>query len=134
MLFTGRERRLLGEWAFPSMTAVSGSITPDDIDEFARTYSRTDGWRGAIGLYQSMLAEGDTLRALATSSPITVPALAVGGFGGAFTADTLAQVVTGEVESVQLDGVGHYVALEAPAALAEAILAFTGRVDRFSRE
>lgn len=129
MLFTGREREILGQWAFPAMTAVSGSITSNDVDEFVRTYSRADGWRGAIGLYQSMLAEGDAIKALAESRPITVPALAVGGFGGPFTADTLSQVVTGDVESVLLDGVGHYVALEAPGALAAAILTFVDRID-----
>ena len=127
LLFSGREREILAEWAFPSMTAVSGSITSDDIDEFARTYSRPDGWRGAIGLYRSMLAEGAAIRALAESNPITAPALAIGGFGGPFTAITLGQVATGTVESVKLDGVGHYVALEAPEALAQAILAFTER-------
>ena len=127
LLFSGREREILAEWAFPSMTAVSGSITSDDIDEFARTYSRTDGWRGAIGLYRSMLTEGAVIRALAESNPITAPALAIGGFGGPFTANTLGQVATGTVESVQLDGVGHYVAQEAPEALAQAILAFTER-------
>jgi len=110
------------------MTAVSGSITSDDIDEFARTYSRPDGWRGAIGLYQSMLTEGAVIRALAESNPITAPALAIGGFGGPFTANTLGQVATGTVESMQLDGVGHYVAQEAPEALAQAILAFTERI------
>ena len=129
MLFTGREEQVLGGWAFPAMTAVVGSTTPDDVAEFARTYSRAGGWLGAVGLYQSMLGEGDTLKSLAESQPITVPALAIGGYGGPFTVGTLSQVVVGEVESVQLDGVGHYVALEAPAAFADAILAFTARVD-----
>lgn len=129
MLFSGREHAVFGQWAFPAMTAISGSVTPQDIDEFARVYSSTGGWSGAVGLYRSMLAEGDALQALARSHPITVPALAVGGFGGPFTAGTLRQVVAGEVESVQLDGVGHYVALEAPKALAEAILTFIDRVD-----
>lgn len=129
MLFTGREEEVLGSWAFPAMTAVEGSITEDAIAEFVRTYARADGWLGAIGLYRSMLAEGDALKTLAESNPITAPALAIGGFGGPFTVGTLSQIVTGDVESVQLDGVGHYVALEAPSALADAILAFTGRVD-----
>lgn len=129
LLFTGREREVLGQWAFPAMTAVSGSITDGDIDEFARGFARPGGWRGAIGLYQSMLEEGDTLKTLAQSNPLTVPALAIGGFGGQFTAGTLSQVVAGEVGSVQLDGVGHYVALEAPEAFAEAILTFTEGVD-----
>lgn len=129
MLFTGREEEVLGTWAFPPMTAVPGSITRDDVAEFVRTYSRTGGWRGAIGLYRSMLSEGDAVTALAKSNPITAPALAIGGFGGPFTVDTLSQVVAGDVESVLLDGVGHYVALEAPAAMADAMLAFTERVD-----
>src|SRR5690349_5847724 len=37
LLLTGRERRVLGEWAFPSMTGRPGSITEDDVAEFART-------------------------------------------------------------------------------------------------
>ena len=129
MLFTGRERELLGTWAFPSMTAVPGSITADDIDEFARTYARPGGWRGAAGLYRSMLSEGEEIRSLASSRPLTMPVLAVGAGGGPFTAATVEQVTTGPVESVHLDGVGHYAALEAPQALAGAVLNFLDRVD-----
>jgi pimeloyl-ACP methyl ester carboxylesterase len=129
MLFTGRERELLGTWAFPSMTAVAGSITAEDIDEFARTYARPGGWRGAAGLYRSMLAEGEEIRSLASSRPLTMPVLAVGAGGGPFTAATVKQVTAGPVESVQLDGVGHYAALEAPEALAGAVLGFLDRVD-----
>lgn len=129
LLFTGRERELLGEWAFPAMTAVTGAITPADVDEFARTYGRPDGWRGAAGLYRSMLAEGEELRALAASAPLTVPTLAVGGFGGPFTAQTVRQVTTGPVTAVQLDAVGHYVAMEAPDRLADAMLPFLRTVD-----
>lgn len=129
LLFAGRERDLLAQWAFPSMTAVAGSVTDADVDEFARTYARPGGWRGAVGLYRSMLTEGDDLRALAGSSPLTVPVLAVGAGGGPFTSATLGQVTAGDVTAVQLDGVGHYAALEAPEALAAAVLEFTSSVD-----
>lgn len=129
LLFTGRARELLGEWAFPAMSAVAGAITRTDVDEFARTYGRPDGWRGAAGLYRSMLAEGEELRALAASAPLIVPSLAVGGFGGAFTAQTVQQVTTGPVTAVQLDGVGHYVAMEAPDRLADAMVPFLRAVD-----
>jgi len=124
MLFPGRERDVLGGWAFPSMTAVPGAISDRDVDEFVRIYSRADGWRGPIGLYQSMLSEGDDLKALAATHPLTIPTLAVGGFGGTMTLNTLNQVTQGEVASVQLDGIGHYVAMEAPDALAQAMLSF----------
>ena len=133
LLFAGRERELLGRWAFPSMTAVAGSITDADVDEFARTYARPDGWRGAVGLYRSMLAEGDELRALAEASPLTMPVLAVGAGGGPFTAATVGQVTTGEITAVQLDGVGHYVAMEAPDELSAAILDFVRVVDEAVR-
>jgi hypothetical protein len=37
------------------MTAVQGSITDQDVAEFVRVYARPNGWRGAVGLYTSML-------------------------------------------------------------------------------
>ncbi|MGI3780973.1 MAG: alpha/beta fold hydrolase, partial [Janthinobacterium lividum] len=69
LLLVGREREFLGDWAFPSMTVVPGSIGRLDIDEFVRTYARLGGWRGAAALYRSMLAEGEEIRALAQSRP-----------------------------------------------------------------
>ncbi|MFF6992972.1 alpha/beta fold hydrolase [Streptomyces sp. NPDC010273] len=129
MLLTGREREFLGQFAFPALNGTPGAITDADIEEFARTYSRPDGWRGAIGLYRSMLTEGPEIKALADSHALTAPVLAVGAGGGAFTAGTMSQAAATEVSSVSLDGVGHYAAMEAPEALAEAILEFVGKVD-----
>lgn len=129
MLLTGREREFLGDWAFPSMTAVEGSITTTDIDEFVRTYSRPHGWRGATGLYRSMLGEGENLQQLAATNPLTMPTLAVGAGGGSFTADTLSHITAGTADTVQLEGVGHYAALEAPESLAAAIGDFLAGVD-----
>jgi pimeloyl-ACP methyl ester carboxylesterase len=133
LLFVGRERELLAEWAFPSMTVRPESITQDDVAEFARTYARPGGWRGAAALYRSMLAEGDELSSLAASRPLTVPVLAVGAGGGPFTARTMQQVTTGKVTEVYLDGVGHYVAMEAPAALGDVLLDFFERVGTVDR-
>lgn len=130
MLFPSRERELIGGWAFPAMTAVPGAISDRDVDEFVRVYSQPHDWRGAIGPYQSMLAEGEDLKALAVSSPLAMPILAVGGFGGSMTVQTLRQIARGEVASVQLDGVGHYIAMEAPGALAQAMLSFLTEVRR----
>ncbi|MEU4564137.1 alpha/beta hydrolase [Actinoplanes sp. NPDC023936] len=125
LLLAGREREFLSQYAFPSLTAKPGAITDADIDEFVRTYARPDGWRGAAGLYRSMLREGPELAALR----LTVPVLAVGAGGGPFTAQTMARAVTAGIRTVSLDGVGHYVAMEAPAELARAILDFTAAVD-----
>src|ERR1700678_638456 len=124
MLLAGREREFIGQYAFPSMTAVPGAVTDADIDDFARTYSRPDGWRGAAGLYRSMLREAPTARALAESPGLTVPVLAVGAGGGPFTAGTMSQAASARISSVQLDGVGHYAAMESPRELADAALGF----------
>ena len=66
---------------------------------------------------------------LPATRPLTMPVLAVGAAGGPFTAATVRQVTAGPVESVQLDGVGHYAALEAPGAVSSALLGFLGRAD-----
>src|SRR4051794_7261811 len=129
MPLAGREREFLGQYAFPSMTAVAGAVTDADIDDFARTYARPDGWRGAAGLYQSLLREGPEIRALAESPGLTVPVLAVGAGGGPFTAGTMSQAAAAGISSVQLDGVGHYAAMEAPAELAKAVLGFVDGID-----
>src|ERR1700689_2222749 len=129
MLLAGREREFLGQFAFPAMSATPGAITGADIDEFARTYSRPGGWRGAAGLYQSMLREGPGIRALAKTPGLTVPVLAVGAGGGPFTAGTMSKAAPAGVSAVSLDGVGHYAAMEAPDELAKAILGFAATVD-----
>lgn len=133
MLFAGRERELLGSWAFPSMAAAPDAITDDDVAEFARGYARPCGWQGAVGIYRSILGEGGEIRSIAAERQIRVPALAVGGFGGPFTAETLGNVVDGRVKSVLLEGVGHYVAMEAPEALADVMLDFFADVDAGGR-
>ncbi|HEY2240765.1 MAG TPA: alpha/beta hydrolase [Streptosporangiaceae bacterium] len=129
LLLAGREREFLGQFMFAALTVVPGAVTQADLGEFARTYARPDGWRGASGLYQSMLGEGAEIRALATSSPLAAPVLAIDAGGNPFTVTTLRQVSSGPVTSVVLDGVGHYAALEAPGRLAAALLEFTGTVD-----
>ena len=130
MLLTGRERAFLGQFAFPAMCATPEAIADIDIDEFVRSYSRRDGWRGAIGLYRSMLREGGEIRSLAETKGLRMPLLAVGAGGGSFTADTMAKAAApAPVRSVSLDSVGHYATMEAPTALADAILAFTSDVD-----
>jgi pimeloyl-ACP methyl ester carboxylesterase len=129
MLLAGREREFLSQYAFPSMTAVPGSITAADIDEFTRAYSRADGFRGAAGLYGSMLREGAELRKLAESDGLRAPVLAIGARGGQFTSATMSQAAAGEIQSVLLDGVGHYAAQEAPQRVADALLEFTAGID-----
>ncbi|MEO5534204.1 MAG: alpha/beta hydrolase [Pseudolysinimonas sp.] len=122
-LLVDRERELL-DWIFGAVTADVTSIPDDELAEFVRAYSVPGAWRGPAGLYASALSEGEEMKALAAAKTLTMPVLAVGTAGGSFTADTLDQVSATPVTRVQIDGVGHYVALEAPEALASAMLTF----------
>ncbi|WP_329173807.1 alpha/beta fold hydrolase [Streptomyces sp. NBC_01477] len=132
MLLAGREREFLGQFTFPAMSATPGAITDADIEEFTRTYARPDGWRGAAGLYRSMLREGPEITALADTHGLNVPVLAVGAGGGPFTAGTMSQAAATEVSSVSINGAGHYAAMEAPEELAKAIVEFIGNIDAAS--
>lgn len=127
MLLTGRERAFIAEYALPSLSAAPDAFTEHDIDEFTRCYTRPDAFRGASGLYRSMLTEGDEIRELAARK-LGMPVLAVGGGSGAFTSATLRQVAA-DVTDVSLDGIGHYAAIEAPDRLADALLAFYEKID-----
>jgi pimeloyl-ACP methyl ester carboxylesterase len=129
MLLAGREHEFLSQYAFPSLTAVPGSITASDIDEFTRTYSRAGGFRGAASLYASMLREGAELRELAEAGGLRAPVLAIGAGGGQFTFATMSRAASGEIRSVILDGVGHYAAQEAPQRVADALLEFAAGID-----
>ncbi|WP_315093565.1 alpha/beta hydrolase [uncultured Cellulomonas sp.] len=128
MLLAGREREFLTGFAFPAMNGTPGAIDDRDVDELTRVYARPDGLRGTTGIYGSMLAEGDEIRRLAGEHHLTVPVLAVDGGSGPVTSATMRQVAA-DVTTATVTGVGHLVALEAPDALAEALLSFYRRLD-----
>jgi pimeloyl-ACP methyl ester carboxylesterase len=122
LLLTGRERSFLGEYAFPAMLGTPEALSDDDLEEFTRSYSRAGGFRGASGLYRSLIDEGPDIQALATS-PLPMPVLTVSGSAGEFTPTSLRNVAP-HLEHVALRDIGHYVALEAPERLADTLLPF----------
>ncbi len=122
LLLAGREREFLAEYAIPALNATPDAFTDADVDELARTYQRPGAFRGASGLYRSMLREGDEIRELAKEK-LGIPVLTVSGRPGEFLSSTMRQVAK-DVTTVTLDGVGHYVAMAAPERLADAMLRF----------
>ena len=115
-------------YAYPVMCATDGAITDQDIGEFTRTFARPEGFRGASGLYHSMLQEGEEIRELAARSRLRMPVLAVGAGSGDFPHHTMTQVAE-NVNAATLDGVGHYAAMEAAEALAQVLLDFYRSID-----
>lgn len=128
LLLAGREREFLAGYAYPAMCATEGAITEGDIEEFTRTFARPHGFAGARGLYRSMLTEADEIIRLAADHRLTIPILAVGAAAGEFPYRTMTQVAD-QVTPIRLEGVGHYVAMEAPDALAAALLNFYQRLE-----
>ena len=128
MLLRDREHAFIVH-LFSSLSVDKSAISADDIAEFVRSYSRSNGWCGAIGLYRSILAEGAEIRKISADKPLSLPVLAVSARGGAFTFETMKQTGATDVRSVLIEGVGHYLALENPVALASAILEFIQPVD-----
>ncbi|CAM3357055.1 alpha/beta fold hydrolase [Kibdelosporangium persicum] len=128
MLLAGRERAFLTDYAIPSLSASPDAFTDADIDELVRSYARPGAFAGAAGLYRSLLSEGEELRKLAARK-LDMPVLAVAGSSGDFTPATLRQVAT-NVTAVRIEGIGHYVAMEAPDRLAAALRSFYADIDR----
>jgi pimeloyl-ACP methyl ester carboxylesterase len=129
MLLPGHERELLAGWAYPLMTGTHDAVTDGDMDEFVRTYTRPNAWRGTEGLYQSLFSDNGATKALAEAHPIAAPVLAVDGASYPFTENTFRQVAAGEITAAHIQNVGHLVAQEAPERLAAEILEFSGQVD-----
>ena len=123
MLLTGREREFLADYAFPAMSAGTGAITEQDLDEFTRAYAQPDGFAGATGLYRSMLTEGDEIRDIVADGKLTMPVLSVGAGTGPFTHQAM-NAVSDNVTEANLTDIGHLAALEDPTALAETLLDF----------
>lgn len=127
MLFEKRARAFIGEYLYPLYGVPASAVSPADVTEYARTYGRSGGFSGAAGLYRSMLTEGEELRTLAHDTPLRMPVTTIGARGGGFTHDAFRNVTTQDVADIRLDGIGHYVAQEAPQLLANALIeAFAG--------
>lgn len=122
LLFEKEARAFVGEYLYPLYGAPSTAVSSEDVTEFARTYGRPGGFSGAAGLYRGMLTEGEELRTLAQDKPLQMPVTTIGSRGGEFTYAAFRSVTMQEVTALQLEGVGHYVAQEAPYPLADRLL------------
>jgi pimeloyl-ACP methyl ester carboxylesterase len=127
MLFEKAAGTSIGEYLYPLYGVAREAVGEEDVAEYARSYGRSGGFAGAAGLYGEMLIGGPEVRALAQTSPLQIPVTTIGSRGGEFTRAAFGDVTANPVTAIQLDGVGHYVAQEAPQRLAETLIdAFAG--------
>ncbi len=131
-LTEGRERTYL-EWFYRSFAHQADAITPADIDEYLRTYARPGALGASFGYYRSIPDNVAANQALKGSGfQLTMPVLAVGGActearGRASEPAASLREIADDVTEAVVDGSGHFVPEEQPAAFASTLCAFLGR-------
>ena len=122
-LVRGRERIYL-DWLYQAFSATPDVPTAAAVDEYLRTYTRPGVMASAFERYRTI----DTQiahNARYVSEPITTPTLAIGAehVFGAAVGDNLRHAAT-NLQTVVIDGCGHYVSEERPHELASLLLTF----------
>ena len=122
-LVVGHERAFL-TWFYVNFTQNPSSIEDAAVIEFLRTFSGTDGVRGAFGVYRAIfdtIAQTEPLR----SAKVQVPVLALGGaLSLSSRPHQMLQTVATNVSGGAVDNCGHFIAEEQPASLHEHLLQF----------
>jgi len=123
LLLTGRERPFWTYFARRQMWDPS-ALADDDIDEMVRSVEQPGGTRAILEIHRAREVDAEQNRPH-HANPIGCPVLAVGGqaYLGDAVARQLAQVAR-DVRGAVITASGHNVALENPAALAQAYLKF----------
>jgi pimeloyl-ACP methyl ester carboxylesterase len=123
LLLDGRERPFWTYFARRQMWDPS-ALADDDIDEMVHSVEQPGGTRAILEMYRARQLDAEQNRPH-YADPIGCPVLAVGAqaYLGDGVARQLAQVAR-DVRGVVIPASGHNIALENPAALAQAYLDF----------
>jgi pimeloyl-ACP methyl ester carboxylesterase len=123
LLLAGRERPFWTWFARRQMWDPS-ALTEDDIDEIVRSAEQPGGTRAILEMYRARQTDAEQNRPH-YADPLTCPVLAVGA--QAYLGDAVATQLTRvarDVRGAVISASGHNIALENPAALAQAYLDF----------
>ncbi len=118
-LIVGKEREFLNWFYRGQSIAKPATITPQDADEYLRSFSGTEGVLGALGVYRTAF---DTMAQTLplTKSKVKVPVIAIGGEKGlGKRVGEAVSLIAVNVKSVFLPGCGHFVPEECPEAILE---------------
>jgi pimeloyl-ACP methyl ester carboxylesterase len=122
-LVQGRERVYL-DWLYQAFSATPDVPTAAAVDEYLRTYTRPGVMASAFERYRSIDTE-IAHNARYAAEPITTPTLAVGAehVFGAAVGDNL-RPAAADLQTVVIDGCGHFVSEERPHELAGLLRTF----------
>jgi pimeloyl-ACP methyl ester carboxylesterase len=123
MLIAGRELAYL-KWFHNSEAVNSRAFTNDVEETYAREYAMPGALRAGFEYYRAFPEDARQNRAFAQRK-LTMPVLGIGGAGslGPIVGEELRHVAL-DVQAVQIDGAGHWVAEEQPEAVTDALLKF----------
>jgi pimeloyl-ACP methyl ester carboxylesterase len=123
LLLAGRERPFWTYYARRHMWDPS-ALTEDDIDEMVHSIEQPGGTRAILEMYRARQVDAEQNRPH-YADPLSCPVLAVGA--QAYLGDEVRRQMTqvaSDVRGVVIPESGHNIALENPAALAQAYLEF----------
>ncbi|MFI9505297.1 alpha/beta fold hydrolase [Nocardia sp. NPDC052566] len=122
-LLTGRFRPLI-DWLYGHMLTDQASVDEQAREIYAHAYGTAEAIRAGNGWYQTMRQD---IADLATYAPVTLPILTLSGESSypALREQMSAEKGT-DIRVVMIEGSGHYVPEEAPAAMVRELIAFFG--------
>jgi pimeloyl-ACP methyl ester carboxylesterase len=127
-VIVGHERAYLS-WFYDRVRSSHDAVG-SAIDEYARTFSGTEGVLGALGVYRAAFRTIDQTEPLATNK-VTVPVTAVGGeLSRGDQVREMLESVADTVTGVVIPACGHFVPEERPQQIADLVLGLTGTASR----
>jgi pimeloyl-ACP methyl ester carboxylesterase len=124
-LVAGREQLYLS-WFFTQKADRQDAITPDDLNEYVRQYSKPGAMKAGFEYYRSFF-ENATQNREHAKTKLKMPVLALGGeHSTGMLMLKMMQAVAENVQGGVVKECGHYIAEERPDYLIEQLLLFLG--------
>jgi pimeloyl-ACP methyl ester carboxylesterase len=125
-LTQGREEIYLS-WFYRTFSYRPDTVTPDDLQEYLRTYRQPGAMRAGFAFYRALPQDIADNRAIAARLKLEMPVLAVGGANargrGREPEESLKHVAR-NVRGVVIEECGHFIPEEQPQRLAGLLLDF----------
>lgn len=122
-MIAGREKQYL-QWFFNAKSMHKDAITPADLAEYVRVYSKPGYMKSGFEYYRAFFADHDQNQKSAQTK-LPMPVLALGGSGA--VGDNLLKALTPvcvNVSGGSVEGCGHYLQEECPDEISSRILSF----------
>ena len=123
---TGKERELLA-WYFWHWAYNPDAVEQADFEVYVRQLQKPGALRGGFMHFASVFEDLELFKAWAGAGTLTMPTLGIGGeLAAGIYGEMALKALATDVRGAVIPKAGHWVAEEAPAALAQVLIAFLG--------